>query len=152
MCQKDTDAPAWRRERRQTDGRTDKGNTIYMPFPPFFDWRRHKKKQCNKYPMCFDYKGNVRSFSIREMLDWLQSPVTTFFLITLFNNPLKWNQKYHDYRGWSRNLNLTIRTPSKIFSGRHKIVFVIFPRKQDLIFHANWDNLHEMSSPVFCTH
>ena len=30
------------------------------------------------------------------ILDWLQSPLTKFFF-----NPLKWNKKYHDYRGWS---------------------------------------------------
>ena len=24
-----------------------------------------------------------------------------FFLIILFDNPLKYNQKYHDYKGWS---------------------------------------------------
>ena len=36
-----------------------------------------------------------------EMVDWLQSPVIKyFFLIIMFNNPLKENQKkYHDYKG-----------------------------------------------------
>ena len=27
--------------------------------------------------------------------------------------------------------------------------FLLFPRKQILLFHANGDNLHEMSNPVF---
>ena len=35
-------------------------------------------------------------------LDWLQSPVTKyFFLIILFDNPPKYNQKYYNFKGWS---------------------------------------------------
>ena len=47
--------------------------------------------------------------------------------------------------------SLTLSTLGKIFSRRHfEIFFLIFPRKQDLTFHANClDNLHEMSYPVF---
>ena len=30
------------------------------------------------------------------------------------------------------------------------IFFLIFPRKQDLKFHANGDSLYEMSNPVSC--
>ena len=41
----------------------------------------------------------------------------------------------------------------KIFSRRFEIFFLIFPRKQDLTFHANClqfgDNLHEILNPVF---
>ena len=28
-------------------------------------------------------------------------------------------------------------------------IFLIFARKQDLTFHANWDNLNEMPNPAF---
>ena len=70
----------------------------------------HLKCLCKALLMSLEvlYKGTSN-----EYLDWLQSPVTKyFFLIILFNNPLKWNQKYHDkeliwwaldhdYRGWS---------------------------------------------------
>ena len=48
---------------------------------------------------------------------------------------------------------LTLSILAKIFSRQHiEVCFLIFPRKQDLTFHAsvsNGDNLHEMSSPVF---
>ena len=49
--------------------------------------------------------------------------------------------------------SLTLSTLGKIFSRQHlEIFFLIFPRKQDLTFHANClqgDNLHEMSDPVY---
>ena len=45
-------------------------------------------------------------------------------------------------------VSLTRNTLAKIFSRRHWNIFLIFPRKQDLTFHAivsNADSLHEMS-------
>ena len=47
-------------------------------------------------------------------------------------------------------LNLMLSTLGKIFSRRHfEIVFLIFPREQELIFHANCLQYVSDVNPVF---
>ena len=54
---------------------------------------------------------------VLSVLDWQPSPVTKyFFIIILFDNPIKYNQKYHDYEGWSLVTNLY----------SHNIILVLF--------------------------
>ena len=88
----------------RTDVRTDSGDTkrkaynigrnanviLMRDLVQYTVYRIYSKYSFTLSP----YHWITTGTSVLTYLDWLQSPMTKYlFLIILFNNPLKWNQK-----------------------------------------------------------